>query len=361
MQKLPSLNGLRAISVLLVINSHLYLHYYYFDAKFGLKWLLCEFFKNGSLGVNIFFVISGFLITEILRNEERTFGEISIRLFFFKRVLRIFPAYFFMLLMYWMLQNANVIAIPKNAWLTALTFTKYFNWNLDWYTGHAWSLSIEEQFYLVWPIIFLYGKKRRHLVPLAICIAVPLVRIFAFIRPTELFNDFTLFTRIDAIAIGCLLSFGKAEVMHMVKGYLTWLFLFSIGLLFFMPYIETIVNREGLRFLLVPFGTTWGTLANLCICIILLYSLSGKDHIWHRLLNCKPLDFIGILSYSLYLWQQFFLKNTTAWYHKFPLNILLIVMAALFSYYIIEKPFLLLKKRITETRERLPVHLTEAD
>lgn len=88
-------------------------------------------------------MISGFLITKLLLKEEASKGTIYIKNFYLKRILRIFPAYFFLLLVYAVLQYFKILMVSKESWLTALTFTKFLNGGTDWYTWHAWSLSVE--------------------------------------------------------------------------------------------------------------------------------------------------------------------------------------------------------------------------
>lgn len=345
--KYPSLNGLRAISILLVINSHLKLQHNYFNAHYGLKWLTFDFISNGNLGVNIFFVISGFLITSILLNEENQNGKISIRNFFIRRTLRIFPAYYFLLLVYVVFQYSNLIHIDLAAWLTAITYTKYFNWELDWYTGHGWSLSIEEHFYLMWPFIFTLKDKTRKVITIAIILVVPLIRIIDSIHDFQVVNDLSLFTRIDAIATGCLLAFYSDSILNKLHSYLRPLFFMSLLILFSMPYIYSIADKLGVASVFIALGTTYGTTANILIAIIVLYSIHGPRQLWFKILNTSILNTIGVLSYSIYLWQQFFLKNTHEWYNSTPLNLLLMLAVAVVSYYLIEKPFIQLKNRFS--------------
>ncbi|HVG40283.1 MAG TPA: acyltransferase, partial [Chitinophagaceae bacterium] len=110
---LPSINGLRAISILLVIISHVAVYY-------QADWFI------GQFGVNVFFILSGYLITRLLLVEEESKGTINLKKFYVRRTLRIFPAYYFMLLVYFILQVAGIIYLNSFAWLTALTYTKYF-------------------------------------------------------------------------------------------------------------------------------------------------------------------------------------------------------------------------------------------
>jgi len=116
------------------------------------------------------------LITSLMIYEEDLYKTISIKNFYIRRILRIFPAYYFLLLVYLLLQFIGAIYISKTSWLTAFTYTKYFNWCLDWDTSHAWSLSVEEHFYLIWPLLFKFGKKYRGLIALMMLFIAPFFR-----------------------------------------------------------------------------------------------------------------------------------------------------------------------------------------
>ena len=156
---IPGISGLRALSIIMVLMSH----WGYFHPK-GIFFII----NNGAFGVNVFFVISGFLITTLLMKEEVDSGKISLRNFYIRRTLRIFPAFYFLLLFYFVLQLFHVITISVPSWITSLTYTKYFpikNGN-DNYTFHFWSLSIEEHFYLIWPFLFSYlpGARKKLLI-----------------------------------------------------------------------------------------------------------------------------------------------------------------------------------------------------
>ena len=156
----PSIGGLRAISIILVLMSHLNIKHSIFSnfSNFILIRTFTDFLYDGNFGVNVFFVVSGFLITSILLQEEIWTKKVSLKNFYLRRILRIFPAYYFLLFVYFFLSQSNLIRISNNSWLTSLTFTKYLNWNSDWFTSHLWSLSVEEHFYLLFPLLFILGN-----------------------------------------------------------------------------------------------------------------------------------------------------------------------------------------------------------
>ncbi|AFK05720.1 acyltransferase 3 (plasmid) [Emticicia oligotrophica DSM 17448] len=351
--KLPSLNGLRAISILLVIFRHLEIEYHLLLDKLpnALKPFYI-FFSDGQLGVNMFFVISGFLITTLLIVEEEKTKTVSLKNFYIRRTLRIFPAYYFYLLVLLILQLTNVIYINNESWLTAVTYTKYFNWSSDWFTSHGWSLSIEEHFYLMFPLIFTFGDKIRKRASLFLILIVPVIKVLVHFYPVSWINDYTIFKRIDALVIGCVIAFYKDSLLNLLdKHFKTWFYL-SLVILFVIGFLPGIGERLNLNldFIIIPFGSRYGTFANICIGVVLLYSIYGHKGIWFKLLNTKVLDYIGLLSYSIYLWQQLFISGSSlSWASSFPLNILFFISAALFSYYCIEKPFLKFKDKFQKT------------
>lgn len=345
--KYPSINGLRALSICFVLISHFNLQFQIFDCFAGNKWLeiIANFLKDGHFGVNVFFVISGFLITGLLIDEEYLSGKISLKNFYLRRFFRIFPAFYFLLFVYFIFQLFGFLKIAPISWFTAITYTKYFNWQLDWYTAHLWSLSIEEHFYILWPLIFLFAKEKRKWIIVGIILLVPVVRTMLYFYPIKWMNESTIFTRMDAIATGCLFAFYKDQIINKIKGQWNLIFYFSISSLLLLRYFPNLLSYFYLDFIFIPLGLTYGTIANFLIAFVMIYSIFGPRGIWFRLLNLKWMNFIGILSYSIYLWQQPFISNTGCWMNKFPQNLSLILLCALFSYYIIEKPFLKLKNK----------------
>ena len=360
MTRYPSLNGLRAISILTVILYHIreYTPPAFFGGIERRNFLapVFDFISDGHLGVNIFFVISGFLITSLLINEKSKTGTISLKDFYVRRTLRIFPAYYFLLLVYFVLQLTGHLHLSAASWLTSITYTKYFNWKLDFLTNHFWSLSIEEQFYIFWPFIFTYSSERfqkRFL--LSVIAVVPLIRIFAQIHPVSWINDLTLFTRVDSIAIGCFFALNKDLILSKLSAHWGKFFYGATALLFLMPYIARIGYHLHLHYLFVALGEPierierHGTIDNLMVAIILMYCIFGPRRLFYKFLNLKFINYIGLLSYSLYLWQEIFTCGCFGGrYLSFPINLLYLAIVSLASYYLIEQPFVKLKSRFSK-------------
>lgn len=352
--KYPSLNGLRAISILLVIMHHLGEQYNFLNDIPNIHWLNPVLFtiQDGHLGVNVFFVISGFLITSIMLQEEEQTKTISLKNFYIRRTLRIFPAYYFMLLIYFFLNHFDYIYISNASWLTALTYTKYFNWTLDWYTAHAWSLSVEEHFYLFWPLLFLTGKKFRKNAAISLILIVPVIRTALHFYPIPwMDNGLTIFTRIDSIATGCFVALYKDEILQRIKPHIFILFIVSFISIFFLRDFYVQSKKIHLDFIFVVLGLNDGTIANTFIAIIMIYSIFGPEGMWFKFLNLRIMNFIGLLSYSIYLWQQILLHKSPYWVNRMPQNIVFVLLMALFSYYVIEKPFLKLKSRFHDSNK----------
>jgi peptidoglycan/LPS O-acetylase OafA/YrhL len=219
---IPSLNGWRAVAISLVMLDH---------ARFTMgfpqdripNWSRI-FFEQGNLGVRIFFVLSGFLITHLLLREAERLGSFSRRGFYIRRCLRILPVYFVYLGILAGLIALNVYGHEEaSSWLGALTFTRNMVGPVSSYTGHFWSLAVEEQFYLIWPLSLAAFSlwRRPHLayglllIPIVIC---PLMRIGSLIPENhgELYNRVfggnSILVYADSLAMGCLGAFGIRHI-----------------------------------------------------------------------------------------------------------------------------------------------------
>jgi peptidoglycan/LPS O-acetylase OafA/YrhL len=310
-----------------------------------------ELLHDGNLGVNIFFILSGFLITQLLLFEEAGLGTINIRNFYWRRVFRILPAYYFFLLVLCLMQVTGKIEISSSSWLTAITFTKYLNWNQDWITSHAWSLSIEEFFYLFWPLVFRFRMQTRIRVALLFIMISPVSKLIFLFTHWEFLKEIPLFDRMDAIAVGCFFALQREACKALLKPLahraIGVCFIFFIGCRY-LPWLLAGLESKALNQVIHVF---YGSLMNLIIAFVLLASTQLKEGIGYSLLNLGPLQFLGKISYSLYLWQQFFLYYGNFGFNSFPLNLIYLFLTALFSWYVIEKPFLAWREQIDFKRK----------
>ena len=332
---MPSLDGLRAISISLVLLGHLGGTKGFVRLDFGVG-------DYAHLGVVVFFVISGFLITRLLLSEHQKKGHISLKLFYARRALRLFPASYAFIACVSLLWLAGIVHLEGRDLWHAVTYTVNYLPGGHWEIGHLWSLSVEEQFYLLWPFAFLVlGPRRATWVAAAFILLGPVARSASrlFLVGTP-YYDLQMFPMVaDSLAIGCLL----AKVSGWLEGQEWYLKLFrptcAIGLL----ALVLLTNRYMGYTVVSVFGTS---VINIGLAILIHRSVYCSRDWVGQILNWKPIAFVGVLSYSLYLWQQLFLnRHSTAWVNAFPQNFVFAVAASMGSYLLLEKPLLRLRHR----------------
>lgn len=338
--RIAALDGLRAVSVAFVILGHLVGTHNFPRVLYPLTWF-------AEFGVRIFFVISGFLITTLLLKEMELTRSISLKGFYFRRIFRIFPASYTYIAAIAALGFAHAVYLKSADLLHAVTYTVNYHSVRGWYLGHLWSLSVEEQFYLLWPLALkLSGRRRGMLVALAVCFVCPLIRVaeFTFFPAGRMGVGERFETIADAIAIGCVLA-GARDWLSFQKWYMR---LLSSRLFFVVPILTLSLNFPmRLRY---EYGAA-ETLKNIGIALCIDWCVRFRSHPAGRILSWSPIAFLGVLSYSLYLWQQPFVNRySSSTLAHFPLNCLLAFAAALVSYYAVERPFLRLKKRFESSR-----------
>lgn len=259
---IPSLDGLRAFSVALVLIGHV-------AATHGAPaWMDRPIITSlGNIGVRFFFLISGFLITTLLLRKMDRHGRLHLRHFYIRRAYRILPAALTYIGLIWACHLAGWIdqrfhiaskttvdsAIPDL--IHALTFTANYNHDFNWYYNHLWSLSVEEQFYLIWPFALLYlGKAHGRWVCVATLVVCPIVR-------------------------AAMYMWGDGPEISMNREFQA------------MSYGSALISR--------PFAYVVG-----------------------QLLNWRSMAWIGPMSYSLYLWREPFLYfHAYTWITRFPANL----------------------------------------
>jgi peptidoglycan/LPS O-acetylase OafA/YrhL len=333
---LPSLDGLRAISISLVLLGHLSGTRRFVNVDLGIG-------DYSHLAVIVFFVISGFLITRLMLSERLRNGYVSLKRFYARRALRLFPAMYTYVACVCLLWVLGVLQLHARDIWHAVTYTVNFLPDRAKPIGHLWSLSNEEQFYLLWPCTFvLLGPRRAGWVAAGTILFGPIARACArlFLTGTP-YGDLPMFPMVaDSIAIGCLLANIGGWLEQ--KNWYLQLFrpAYSIGLLALLLGI----NRYMDYTIVSVFGTT---VINISIAILIHRCVYRPDDWIGRVLNWKPIVFVGALSYSLYLWQQLFLnRESSAWINTFPQNLIFAIAAALASYFLLEKPLLKLRHRL---------------
>ncbi|MDQ2752026.1 MAG: acyltransferase, partial [Bacteroidota bacterium] len=307
-QLIPSLNGLRAVSILMVIFFHFRSdNYFVFHSEWANQ--LGSVFINGELGVNIFFIISGYLITTLLIKEKNKTGSISLKDFYLRRTLRIFPAYYALLLVYFVLQCFHYFKLTTTDWLSVILYSKQFFSSPVHEIGHLWSLSVEEVFYLVYPFLFIRFYKHIKLVVLLLIPVFVIARFHYYEFPLPLLKN-TIFTSGDSLLIGCLFAFENDKIkrfitQHKFMSVMAFpLVLFSIvaNLYIFSVFFHS-SNIRITRFSFLPNLTysllgNVGLITNLLVAYLILFSINVRNW-WFRFLNTIVMNYIGLLSYSI--------------------------------------------------------------
>ena len=338
--RIPSLDGLRAVSIAMVLYGHVA------GTRYGPTMDIRRFVGDyANLGVHVFFVISGYLITSLLLEEHKEFGKISLSHFYIRRALRILPAFLTFMTGLVFARWLGLIELPWGALVHALTYTVNYQVDRPWVTGHLWSLSVEEQFYLLWPLalVALAPARAMRLAVLVMAVA-PASRLAMRVFAPQL--DLEIFTSMaDALAAGCILA-GLRDRLHSEKLYLTLVESKIIALLL----VAVVVACNSMRG--YALGDAFGTsIISVSLAIILDHVVSRPNETVGKLLNSTPFVFVGALSYSLYLWQQPFLnRHSNSVYCAFPLNLLFASALACASYYGLELPVLRLRKRFARAK-----------
>jgi peptidoglycan/LPS O-acetylase OafA/YrhL len=356
-RRLLHLDGLRGIGILLVVAGHS-LGKLSANRTFGGK--LAAPFDDAALGVLLLFVLSGFLITTILMRERTRTGTISLWAFYARRALRIWPALYVFIaaivLVDIVSKTLNVTTLQTLA--AALYFTSYSPAHAatnGWWFGHTWSLSVEEIFYLLWPLCLLLLPLRRAFgLAVLTILFVPVIRIVqyaAHIGPPERISDY-FHTRADALAFGvvlALLPFAapafNARLVDAVRRY-------HLGAVALIGLIASAYAAAYAGYVYEIY-VGW-TIKALCVALLILAAESTS---WLRsALSIRPLVALGLISYSLYLWQQPFLSPSWTGPILGNLGIALVLAfaCAIASRHLVELPFLRLKGRFDRASPRPP-------
>ena len=360
----PNLNGLRFIAAFLVIIHHIE----------QLKWIskLDTFLGDipfvgviGKLGVVLFFVLSGFLITYLLLAEEKTFDDISIKKFYMRRILRIWPLYFLIIILaifiipyikLFTLNGFDINVVHSNLATKLILYVLFLpNIVLSMigvipYASHTWSIGTEEQFYVVWPVFMKYLKKNRIALMIIIIISYLLIRFFLanpisdFMPYKKIIREFWSTFNIDCMAIGGIfgiLLFRNDRFLPLLKNNL--IFYFSLAFVsilmikgVYIPYIQA-------EFFSVFFG-------------IIILNFAANENIKISLEN-KYFNYLGNISYGLYMYHPIGIMMAinlavTIGYPSnwliYPASLILTILIAGLSYKYFEAYFLKFKHKFSK-------------
>lgn len=350
---IPTLDGWRAIAILGVLIYHGTTALFYPTGPFPNYYAL-RVIQAGAKGVDIFFAISGFLICTRLLQEQKATGRISLKGFYIRRGFRILPPYFLYLGVLALIAATGVLAVEAREWWGCILFIRNYYGPVashGWYTGHFWSLSVEEHFYLMWPLLLVVSGSRR---------ARPVAVLLALLVPAwHLLNDsFHLLpelghasqrtdTRLDGLLWGCwaALLLDVPTYRAWITRWLTpWTWLAVVAALVALARYQPVLEAHWEAFLM-----PW----------LLLGTVLRPTGRVGRLLELAPVRWVGRLSYSLYIWQQIFLLGSWRVSRPFPLgplqelplSIVATFACAAASYYLVERPLLRVGQRLARAAE----------
>jgi peptidoglycan/LPS O-acetylase OafA/YrhL len=342
---IPTLNGWRAVAVSLVIAAHSSTMLQNSGTKIGAR--AADLFSHAGVGVDIFFSISGFLICTLLLNEKHQAGAISLPSFYIRRTFRILPPLFAYLATLTALRFSELVpTIEPGEILTSALFVRNYFPAGSWYTGHFWTLAIEEHFYLFVPVVLTVLSAKaglRFAISIVVCCAI--IRWAEFVFATEMKVEFRTEARIDAIMYGAigafLVYYSRSAIERHLTGFRTIGILAAIILVCYL--FPTMPVRRTLMAMAMP--------------IPIVFTVLHAETALAKILELRPIQWIGRLSYSLYIWQMMFLvpyDRPLGILQSFPLAFVCAFACAAISYYLIERPSIRLGHKLSHNFKVLP-------
>ena len=366
-EKLFGLDFLRALAITIVVMFH---NQGFFQHPDWLAYIV----KFGWIGVDLFFALSGFLIASQLFEKVNQGKKVSFKDFFIKRFFRIVPAYLFVVVVYLSIPELREHGAPAPYW-KFLTFTQ--NLGLDTRTqgafSHAWSLCVEEQFYLFFPIILIalaYFKaiKKGFIVLIAVFLLGSFARLYAWnvmvspFKGTNLFGAnwmewiyYPTYSRLDGLLIGILIA-GIFQFRPRIRESLSHLGNWTLVIALSVLTVANMVCLEERSFNLCMYGFL---LADLGCGFLVLWAISPTSFIFN--FNSSFISNLAMLSYSIYLVHKMSIHFVQEQLFKFELpkdspimllfSMLFTVFVAFLLHYFIEKPFMKLRVRLLQRSE----------
>ncbi|MCB9194882.1 MAG: acyltransferase [Flavobacteriales bacterium] len=334
MKYIKGFDTIRALSISMVILAHSLPNFWLQESR---MWRLI----SGDTGVLIFYVISGFLITTLLLKEKIATGKINLKLFFIRRFLRLLPPLFIFYLLIVTLMLGGYLHPNYIALLFSVSYLYNFVPN-KYYTpelGHTWSLALEEQFYLTWPLMIKFGKSIKSLFFMCLIGLIACLIFLLFFESIDFLKHFKalrfFIPAIAPILIGVLLAMAEHQGILKKFNLLIWILIFAMFFIspLFMPL-------EYMKF--TPLLQAIG------IGALLKGIISWQDSPIVTILNNPLTSYIGKISYGIYVYQGLFLRTGPGGelsIQQSPQNLLLTILLAVISFELYEKKFLTYKKK----------------
>ena len=373
------LDILRGVAIILVLFAHSVLPT---KESGSLSPFLSYLQYLGPSGVDLFFVLSGFLVGGLLLKEVHDRDHLDVRRFLIRRAFKIFPSYIiFLFFVFFLLQIINHFSIYESFRVLMPNFVHLQNY-LGSPREHTWSLAVEEHFYLVLPFLILWLIKRRgsrikyiSVLPyicLGVFIICALLRLYIYANPPAYNPHFATHLRFDSLFFGVMLAYFyhfKPEKLQFVAPNRLKLMVFGSILLLFSPALviydqsNLVVGTIGFIVVYVAYG---------CFLLAVVYTPVGSDRFgkWFESYSARILAFIGFFSYPIYLWHldavlplKFFLNRVSLsiipteilWIIIFVIYVIIATAAGVVFGVLLERPSLALRNRLFPSRTGLPV------
>jgi peptidoglycan/LPS O-acetylase OafA/YrhL len=341
-RNIPSLDGMRAVSIVLVIAAHSGQNLSHWIGIPPIYYLLLA-----HTGVSTFFVISGFLITRLLLKELDGTGTIALGRFYVRRAFRIFPPFYLYLGIIFAIALTGVFHTPLRAFFFAAIYaSNYYLGPGGGFLGlqHIWSLCVEEQFYLLWPaVLLLTGRRKAGYLAVWLILISPVSRVITYLLLAPAHRaavDRMFHSSADIIMFGCLLAllWENDRFNRLVRPLMnSWTLLTAVG---FLIVVDPLLDLRFRGNYSLIFGVT---LQGISISLITLYVVRHPETLSGRILNTAIFRHIGVISYSLYLWQNILTADAARY---FPFNLAAILLCAELSFRLVERPSLRLRDRL---------------
>jgi peptidoglycan/LPS O-acetylase OafA/YrhL len=356
---IKGLDGIRGLSALSVVLTHL--HAFVLLENLGILSKRITPMINGTAGVQAFFILSGFLITSLLIAEIRKTNTVSLKNFFMRRALRIFPLYYLFLIISTVIYALDNRVTSPNSLMFAYAYIYNFVPKSVYtsFLGHTWSLAVEEHFYLLWPFLFLclyQARKSTVLFLLIACIPGSLVVHLAFLA-SKSFSGFFVerwsFIAGYSIVSGCILAIvlNSPETFSRARTFLGQRSALMLGAAIYCFPAALLDISWTFDNILSHYFRCFGLL-----CLIGWVALNQESLVVYNL-ERKPLQYLGKISYGIYMYQGLFLATGPFRHegHLWPptvfIGILALIIVVPISYHFFEQPFINLKRKFQSYRK----------
>jgi len=306
MNRILGLDGVRAYAALMVVVSHMYLFIELYNNNSPYYSLV-----RGIIGVQIFFILSGFLITNLLYSEYKKYGRISFKLFIIRRGLRIFPVFYLFIL---------ALVIIGFFFETMITPKQLFYASIYWFNhlprdeysillGHTWSLAVEEHFYLIWPPVFILMLKNK------ISPTIQIFMLLVMIYFLQLLQD-SLYSNDELAGTYRLSGWTSSAAIYLLTGCIGGIMLHTswwekVSSLGFVSIMLAIVFLSGflINFWYDEVDNFQKYARIIGILSGILWIVINQNSIITKFLELKPIVYLGKVSYGIYVWQGFYLAT----------------------------------------------------